>query len=313
MCRFFIYWKNPNKFIKNNLWNELFIKSCAFFKQSYLPKYTPKLGDNPRNYNIHGDGFGFWGRNRWDELYYKLEKPIWQDQNLEYLLKNKVFDVLFAHIRAVHPFSSSSIGYNNCHPFCYENFVFMHNGFLEMNGVQKIQIINKINQNLISFIKGTTDTELLLYWWISFYKEWMENQNGLDDIGFIFREWIKSIFLFCNEFKIDAGSLNFGLYNKNNDDIICSRALFTQNVFKDEAPSLYFKISNLKEIMIFSEPMCNKEKIYKINLENFYYLKNEGRYDINLNKSIIDKTFIFPKNMVMFKNKRIEKLYFYEI
>ena len=310
MCRFFIYFNNNLK-KKNNLWNELFLKPCGFFKQSYLPKYTPKLEDNHRNFNIHGDGFGFWGKHNYDEFYYKLEKPIWQDMNLEHLLKNKEFLILFAHIRAIHPFSNSSISYNNCHPFQFGDFVFMHNGFLDLGGLKKINLIKKIDENLIEFIKGTTDTELLFFWFITFYNDWIEKNGYYYELGFIFKEWFVLVFSFCEEFGIDSASFNFGLYNKKNEELLVSRVIYSINIFKNHPPSLYLKL-NKDELYLFSEPTCYKEKIFKINFDNFIFDKQGKKYEINKN-SILNKTFIFPKNMILYKKRNVDKLHFYEI
>lgn len=323
MCRFFIYWSSYSS-SPILLWKDLFEKPCAFFKQSYLPRYTPKFKENPRNFNIHGDGFGFWGINRddRDEFYYKVEKPIWQDRNLEYLLVNRKFHFLISHIRAVHPFSSSTISYNNCHPFVYKDYVFIHNGFMNLNGKIKMEIFKKINNQYINNIQGTTDTEILFYWFISYIEGNIDN----NDIGTIFTEWLRELFNFCKEIGIDSASFNFGLYNKKNNDLVVSRALYSNNKFKNDPPSLYFKIIKenkekpIFKLLVFSEPMCYKEKIFKINLDEIDFNKERKEYMFPLNNKkkyknniLIDKTFIFPKNIILFKRSKNEDLFFYEI
>lgn len=309
MCRFFIFYSHLQK-SPTNLWNELFDYPCSFSKQAILPKYTPLLNNNPRNFHTHADGFGFWGKNKNDIFYYKIEKPIWQDQNLPHLLKNKKFNILFSHIRAIHPFSSSAITYNNCHPFIYKEWVFIHNGFIEFKELTKNKIIQNINPYLLNEIKGTTDTELLFYWWITFYNEKVWHYQNT---GFLFSLWMKDLFKFCEEMGVVSGSFNFGLYNEIGDELVVSRALYSVNEFKNDPPSLYFEIKN-DNIYIFSEPMCYHKKIFHLNLDNFNLdLEKKERTTFIHKKFINNKIFIFPKNNILYKKNNSKKLLFYEI
>jgi glutamine amidotransferase len=114
---------------------------------------------------VNGDGFGFgWypeddSNGNIPALFHSIE-PAWNDENLRELTNAIVSPLFFAHVRAA---AGPPIQQTNCHPFRYENWLFMHNGFLEGFQDMKRDLVLAIDPSLYPLIHGTTDTEVLFY------------------------------------------------------------------------------------------------------------------------------------------------------
>ncbi|WP_020074781.1 class II glutamine amidotransferase [Cryocola sp. 340MFSha3.1] len=114
---------------------------------------------------VNGDGFGFgWYPEDTSEgnipaLFHSIE-PAWHDENLHELTNAIASPLFFGHVRAAaHP----PIQQSNCHPFRYENWLFMHNGFLDGFTKMKRDLAFSVDSELFPLIQGTTDTETLFY------------------------------------------------------------------------------------------------------------------------------------------------------
>ncbi len=86
------------------------------------------LGAEP----VNGDGFGFgWypedaSRGSAPSTFRSIE-PAWNDENLREISKAVRSPLFFTHVRAA---GGPPIQQTNCHPFRYENWLFMHNGVI---------------------------------------------------------------------------------------------------------------------------------------------------------------------------------------
>lgn len=80
------------------------------------------------NLHVNGDGFGVgWYApdiSAAPALFTSIS-PAWNDQNLLHLTAKIKSPCFFAHVRSA---STGGVNTNNCHPFIYENWMFMHNG-----------------------------------------------------------------------------------------------------------------------------------------------------------------------------------------
>jgi glutamine amidotransferase len=114
---------------------------------------------------VNGDGFGF-GWYRGDpvqgdipSLFHSIE-PAWHDENLRELANAVSSPLFFGHVRAA---AGPPIQQSNCHPFRYENWLFMHNGFLDGFEKTKRDLAFAVDPALYPLIHGTTDSEVLFY------------------------------------------------------------------------------------------------------------------------------------------------------
>jgi glutamine amidotransferase len=76
-----------------------------------------------------------------------------------------VSPLFFSHVRAA---GGPPIQQTNCHPFRWENWLFMHNGFLGEFAKVKRDLTFAIDPSLYTHVKGTTDSEVLFHLAITF-------------------------------------------------------------------------------------------------------------------------------------------------
>ena len=114
---------------------------------------------------VNGDGFGFgWypvnPRAGNVPSRFRSTEPAWNDQNLRELTQAIESPLFFSHVRAA---AGPPIQQTNCHPFRFQNWLFMHNGFLAEFGSVKRDLTFAVDPSLYPHIKGTTDSEVLFH------------------------------------------------------------------------------------------------------------------------------------------------------
>ena len=121
-----------------------------------------KLGAEP----VNGDGFGvgWYGDPDTPGVYRSIE-PAWNDANLRELAAHITSPLFFTHIRAA---IGSAVQQTNCHPFRHENWLFMHNGYINEFATIKRDLILAVDPSLYPEIKGSADTEALFYLALTF-------------------------------------------------------------------------------------------------------------------------------------------------
>ena len=266
MCRWFIY------FGKEILFEDILYKqNNSIIKQSYLHKYTPFLEEsNKRDHEVNVDGYGIgWYINKiLKPCYYTSIKTPWNDYNLHRLSKILSTKLIFAHIRAIKPFSQGIVHEFNCHPFNIDNFLFMHNGDLKNYNIYKKKIFNKIDDRIFQLIKGTTDSEYIFALILSFLKD---KQINVNNVKLSIIETIK----FINTITDTIFSFNIAITEGN--FVIFTRYINNQN---ENPPSLYFK-KNKDNIVISSEPIDFNEDNWTCIPKNTigYYEKNVLKFE----------------------------------
>jgi glutamine amidotransferase len=114
---------------------------------------------------VNGDGFGFgWypttpGPTNVPGVFHSTE-PAWNDQNLRELTQAIESPLFFTHVRAA---AAPPVQQTNCHPFRFENWLFMHNGALGEYGSVKRDLTFAVDPALYPHIMGTTDSEVLFH------------------------------------------------------------------------------------------------------------------------------------------------------
>jgi len=119
---------------------------------------------------VNGDGFGIgWypadrSEGGHPAVFHSIE-PAWHDQNLREISRAVRSPLFFSHVRAA---GGPPIQQTNCHPFRYENWLFMHNGFLADFGTVKRDLTFAIDPALYPHVRGTTDSEVLFHLALTF-------------------------------------------------------------------------------------------------------------------------------------------------
>lgn len=171
MCRWLAYSGEPIR-----------LQKLIFETRHSLIDQSLSSSDNETTTN--GDGFGIgW----YDEFelpgMYKHIQPAWNDPNLRDLCAHVISPMFLAHVRAAT--GGSTIQQSNCHPFRYGRWLFMHNGFIREFARMKRELLMAVSDDYFSEIRGTTDSEVMLYLALTFGME-VEVRPALERmVGFV--------------------------------------------------------------------------------------------------------------------------------
>ena len=121
-----------------------------------------RLGAEPTN----GDGFGvgWYGAPDTPGVFHSIE-PAGNDENLRELAGHISSPLFFTHIRAA---IGSAVQQTNCHPFRHDQWLFMHNGYINEFATIKRDLILAVDPSLYPEIKGQADTEVLFFLALTF-------------------------------------------------------------------------------------------------------------------------------------------------
>ena len=107
----------------------------------------------------NGDGFGIgWYGAREEPGIYREILPAWNDCNLKSLAAQIQSHLFFAHVRASTGTETSRV---NCHPFAFDQWLFMHNG--QIGGYHGVRRALETGLDDLHYARrlGSTDSELL--------------------------------------------------------------------------------------------------------------------------------------------------------
>jgi glutamine amidotransferase len=152
---------------------------CRWLAYSGAPVYLEELLLKPEHSLIdqslsadqsetttNGDGFGVgWFGSREHPGVYRDIQPAWNDLNLRDLAEQIQSHLFLAHVRAA---TGTAVQQTNCHPFRFENWVFVHNGSIAEFARIKRQLSLAIAPELYPEILGTTDSETMFYLALTF-------------------------------------------------------------------------------------------------------------------------------------------------
>lgn len=114
---------------------------------------------------VNGDGFGFAWYPRdcvagSRPAVFRSIEPAWNDQNLREITQAIESPLFFSHVRAA---AGPPTQQTNCHPFRYQNWLFMHNGVLGDFAKMKRELVFAVDPSLYPHIRGTTDSEVIFH------------------------------------------------------------------------------------------------------------------------------------------------------
>jgi predicted glutamine amidotransferase len=114
-----------------------------------------RMGAEPTN----GDGFGlgWYGGGEGPGLYRSVS-PAWSDDNLREIAAHIESPLFFAHVRAA---IGSPVQETNCHPFRKDNWLFVHNGYVDNFHLLRRDLMLAIDPGLFADVVGSTDTEVI--------------------------------------------------------------------------------------------------------------------------------------------------------
>lgn len=230
MCRFLIY-KGDSPITLCDL---LTRPQHSIINQSYDSRL--RIDAQP----VNGDGFGVgYYTNTTTETpsspcVYKAITPAWNNENLQRLSEKTSSKLVFAHVRAS---TYGVLSETNCHPFTFNNIMFMHNGGVANFPLIKRRLINEIEDEYFLNIKGSTDSECCFALFLHCLKK-NGSHSDVDTLRKSLVDTIQLIKTWVNELPEKSTTpslLNFAVTDGAN--IVVSRYVSSKT---DEAASLYF-------------------------------------------------------------------------
>jgi len=103
--------------------------------------------------------------------------PAWSNQNLKQITRVSKSHCIFAHVRAA---SLGNVMQTNCHPFCYRDLTFMHNGTVPHYKFIKRQMLQTLSDNAFNLIQGTTDSEMMFAMFVTIFERISGDTKGPD-------------------------------------------------------------------------------------------------------------------------------------
>jgi glutamine amidotransferase len=144
--------------------------SHGLVSQSWQPKEM-------REAKLNADGFGIgWFAEHNQPASYINTQPIWSDPNLHSLGRSLHQSKWLATVRSAT--LTHDVSYANTQPFCGDDFLFAHNGYLHHFRDKWRSLIRRaLRTEYENHIHGTTDSEYLFALFAQHY-----NDNGKDSV-----------------------------------------------------------------------------------------------------------------------------------
>ncbi|CCB88904.1 class II glutamine amidotransferase [Simkania negevensis] len=252
MCRFVAYIGNHPILIKDLIETP----SNSLIKQSREAKHGL--------HGLNADGFGLAWYNKEIEPspgIFKSVQPAWNDKNLHHLSNKIMSNCFLGHVRA------STVGdvvVNNCHPFSYKEYSFVHNGTIRFFEKVHRKLINELNDGFFNLLKSQTDSEVLFFLIMQF----MQKHEGSTLETAVIHVFNHVLELQKNNDDDHFSRLNIVITNG-------SEMIATRFVSKNHDPlSLYYTTHGLLErrsILVASEPLDDLEHDW-IEIPTNHYL-----------------------------------------
>jgi predicted glutamine amidotransferase len=194
---------------------------------------------------LNGDGFGVgWYVPEIDPIpcVFTSTTPAWSNRNLHRLAEKIRSSCFFAHVRAASP--GAFVSEFNCHPYQYEQFLWMHNGAIADFPAIKRRLRESLQDDYYGFIQGTTDSEHAFAVFMNKLGDRIEDYS-MEDLREAMSATIRQIHQWQQEAGIDQPSyLNFAV--TDGISVVVSRYVTSPDA---EPPTLYIALGEDFEII----------------------------------------------------------------
>jgi predicted glutamine amidotransferase len=183
---------------------------------------------------------------------YKRPMKYTEDFNLEKTIKNMDKTTVFGHTSKY-----TDLGIYNIQPLIFENQIFLHDGYIKDFNNHKRGLVNIVHISFRKLLKGTSESELIFYIFLTFLKTKPNNYKWAMD----------QIFILLKKLNIElVGNIIYA-----NKDIAL--------VARKSKSSLY--INDLDGIIVSSEPIQNTD------IHNYKMIPEDSIILIDIKKSKI--------------------------
>ncbi len=149
MCRFTLYLGPP-------------IRLAALLTEPEHSLILQSYRARERREPLNGDGFGvgwYAPRLQPEPAVYHQITPAWNNRTLQSMAKVVASPCVLAHVRAAT--QGSDVDLLNCHPFVYDRYLMMHNGFIGAFRDVRRALLDDVTDEAFGVVRGSTDTERL--------------------------------------------------------------------------------------------------------------------------------------------------------
>ena len=153
MCRWIAYSGAP-----------IFLDEVIFKPEHSLIDQSLNARHSETTTNGDGSGVGWYGTRPVPGVYRDV-RPAWNDANLRALAAQIESPLFMAHIRAT---TGTATQRTNCHPFNFNNWLFVHNGSIAAFPEVKRELMLALAPEYFVAINGTTDSEIMFYLALTF-------------------------------------------------------------------------------------------------------------------------------------------------
>jgi len=234
--------------------------------------------------NPHGWGIGYYEND--NAMIRKQPIPLYKSKIMQEIVRSIKSEIFVSHVRYK---SQGKIKVEDTHPFKYDNWIFAHNGNIDI----RAKLLECLNSKFKNIIKGETDSEVYFYWL-------MQNIEEKNDIF----EGIEESISFIQSNKRDGtSSLNFILINK--EKLIALRKAF----YRIDDYSLYYlyrKPDKLESIEFESKETRQLIKSKNLNNEESVLVCSEPLTEEENWKEFSNNQLIMIKKNLKQKNGRFE-------
>ena len=227
MCRFVAY-KGHELLLADLLTRS----SQSLIHQSYRAR--------EREEPLNGDGFGVgWYAQEVDPTPCVITsmRPAWANRNLRRLSEKIRSSCVFAHVRAAT--GKSAVTELNCHPFQYDEFLWMHNGIVGDFTAIKRKLRNKLSDSIYQNIEGTTDSEHAFALFLQYLQRYRDDYD-LDRLARTMSKTIKKLARWSPGSQTSPSLCNFAVTDGHS--IVASRYVSTE----DEEPLTLYVAQGLR-------------------------------------------------------------------
>lgn len=215
---------------------------------------------------INADGFGIsWYNQDIDDTpgIFKSTQPAWNDNNLKHICNKILSNCFLGHVRAS---TVGDVTINNCHPFSYQKYSFVHNGTIRHFEKIRRSLLNVLKEELFYQIKAQTDSEHLFFLIMHFLFDDIE--QNLEQAVLKAFKWVVD-----NQYQEDEAHLSkLNIIITDGNKIIATRFASKNN----EAIPLYYNVERDDSIIIASEALSNIEsEMWQLLPQNSYLVINE--------------------------------------
>jgi predicted glutamine amidotransferase len=114
--------------------------------------------------NADGHGFGWYGHGGLPAMFRSAD-PAWGEENLREVSSEVASRLFLAHVRAA---TGTPVQRTNCHPFRYERWLFVHNGYIADFERLRRELLFAVDPAFFPNIAGSTDSELMFHLALTF-------------------------------------------------------------------------------------------------------------------------------------------------